>query len=215
MLNPQSLPDLAPDVVDAASGMRNGVKLCLTAHRADLRFRCRFESHLMPLGRSPGTRAPAYCLFSLPDSFPRPVDGPTGTLLPVHTPGTWISRPKRINNTCQNQATGALFFLSAQRHFIWDYNPGSTTSDILLSTYNWETLRADEGFIFVVIGLLRNQLVAEAALVELRDRAASLCLAVGDAIGRSCAPPQGGLGSESAPDPALARAVGGRLFRSG
>jgi hypothetical protein len=60
----------------------------------------------------------------------------------------------------------------------------------LLSTYNWETLRADEGFIFVVIGLLRNQLVAESGLAELRDQALSLCEALGEAIGRSCNPPQ-------------------------
>lgn len=63
-------------------------------------------------------------------------------------------------------------------------------TDILLSTYNWETLRTDEGFIFAVIGLLRNQLVAESGLVELRDRALSLCQALGEAIGRCCDPPQ-------------------------
>ena len=28
-----------------------------------------------------------------------------------------------------------------QRHVIWDYNPDATTSDILLSTYDWESLR--------------------------------------------------------------------------
>ena len=84
----------------------------------------------------------------------------------------------------------ASFWDAYQRHVIWDYNPDATTSDILLSTYNWETLRADEGFIFVVIGLLRNQLVAESGLAELRDRALSLCQALGEAIGRSCNPPQ-------------------------
>ena len=81
----------------------------------------------------------------------------------------------------------ASFWKAYQRHVTWDYNPDSTTSDILLSTYHWETLRADEGFIFSVIGQLRNQLVSERGLVELRDRALSLCEALGDAIGRTCA----------------------------
>jgi len=81
------------------------------------------------------------------------------------------------------------FFDAYKRHVIWDYNPHATTSDVLLSTYNWETLRADEGFIFEIIGLLRNQLVAEQALIELRDRAKSLCESLGDIVGRSCDPP--------------------------
>jgi hypothetical protein len=56
----------------------------------------------------------------------------------------------------------------------------------LLSTYDWETLRADEEFIFRIIGLLRNQLVAEESLVELRKKAKALCETLGDAIGRTC-----------------------------
>ena len=96
-----------------------------------------------------------------------------------------------FNQLLQGFGDGTASFWDAyQRHVIWDYNPDATTSDILLSTYNWETLRADEGFIFVVIGLLRNQLVAESGLAELRDRALSLCQALGEAIGRSCNPPQ-------------------------
>ena len=78
------------------------------------------------------------------------------------------------------------FFDAYQRHVIWDYNPEATTSDILLSTYDWETLRADEEFIFRIIGLLRNQLVAEESLVELRKKAKALCETLGDAIGRTC-----------------------------
>jgi hypothetical protein len=96
-----------------------------------------------------------------------------------------------FNQLLQGFGDGTASFWDAyQRHVIWDYNPDATTSDILLSTYNWETLRADEGFIFVVIGLLRNQLVAESGLAELRDQALSLCEALGEAIGRSCNPPQ-------------------------
>jgi hypothetical protein len=89
------------------------------------------------------------------------------------------------------------FFEAYQRHVIWDYNPDSKTTDILLSTYNWETLRADEGFIFQIIGLLRNQLVAEQALVDLRDKAMSLCENLGDIIGRSCGSPEMAIEPES------------------
>jgi hypothetical protein len=44
----------------------------------------------------------------------RPVGGVPGILLPVHTPGTCISRPIRISNTGWNQQTGALCFPSAR-----------------------------------------------------------------------------------------------------
>lgn len=78
------------------------------------------------------------------------------------------------------------FFDVYRRHVIWDYNPEATTSDILLSTYNWESLRSDEAFIFEIIGLLRNQLVAEQGLVELRNQAKSLCETLGDIVERLC-----------------------------
>lgn len=78
------------------------------------------------------------------------------------------------------------FFDAYQRHVIWDYNPESTTTDILLSTYNWESLRADEHFLFEIIGLLRNQLVAEEVLVQLQGQAQALCDALGEAVGRAC-----------------------------
>jgi hypothetical protein len=75
-----------------------------------------------------------------------------------------------------------------RQHVTWDYNPEATTSDILLSTYNWESLRSDETFIFEIIGLLRNQLVAEEGLIELRDQAKSLCESLGEIVGRPCSP---------------------------
>lgn len=59
---------------------------------------------------------------------------------------------------------------------------------LLLSTYDWGTLRADEEFMFIAIGLLRNQLVAEESLIELRDQALSLCETLGIAIGAECNP---------------------------
>jgi hypothetical protein len=78
------------------------------------------------------------------------------------------------------------FFDVYQRHVTWDYNPEATTTDILLSTYDWDSLRSDEAFIFAIIGLLRNQLVSERGLVELRDQAKSLCETLGDMVQRSC-----------------------------
>ncbi len=84
-------------------------------------------------------------------------------------------------------ADGAIrFYEIYQRHVIWDYNPEATTSDILLSTYNWESMRSDEAFIFEIIGILRNQLVDEQGLIELRDQAKSMCETLGDIVGRSC-----------------------------
>ena len=91
------------------------------------------------------------------------------------------------NQLIRGFADGANRFQEAYKeHVIWDYNPESTTSDILLSTYNWKSLRSDESFIFEIIGLLRNQLVAEQGLIELRDQAMSLCETLGEIVGRSC-----------------------------
>lgn len=91
------------------------------------------------------------------------------------------------NRLLQGFADGTDRFQEVYKeHVIWEYNPESTTSDILLSTYNWSSLRSDESFVFEIIGLLRNQLVAEQGLIELRDQAASLCEILGDVVGRSC-----------------------------
>lgn len=81
------------------------------------------------------------------------------------------------------------FFNVYQRHVVWNYNPDSSTSDILLSTFNWESLRADEEFIFLVIGLLRNQLVAEEGLLSVRNQALSLCKTLGERVGQTCEEP--------------------------
>ena len=87
----------------------------------------------------------------------------------------------------QGFSDGANRFQEVYRkHITWDYNPEATTPDILLSTYNWKSLRSDESFIFEIIGLLRNQLVAEQALTGLRDQAKSLCETLGNIVGRSC-----------------------------
>ena len=78
------------------------------------------------------------------------------------------------------------FWQSYQRNITWDYNPQSTTSDILISTYNWGELRRDEAFKFAAIGLLRNQLVAELALIDLQRRAISVCQNLGQELGKEC-----------------------------
>jgi len=95
-----------------------------------------------------------------------------------------VSRHNRLQEVFARDSD--RFFDTYQRHVIWDFNPEATTSDILLSTYDWETMRADEEFIFRIIGLLRNQLVAEESLVELRDRVKALCETLGHATGRAC-----------------------------
>lgn len=95
-----------------------------------------------------------------------------------------VSRHNRLQEVFAGDSD--RFFDTYRRHVIWDFNPEATTSDILLSTYNWETMRADEEFIFRIIGLLRNQLVAEESLVELRDRVRALCETLGNTTGRTC-----------------------------
>jgi hypothetical protein len=78
------------------------------------------------------------------------------------------------------------FWSAYKRHVTWDYNPESETSDILLSSYDWKTLREDEEFILEAIGKLRNQLVIEDALHHLREDAVEMCRAIASALGRDC-----------------------------
>ncbi len=52
------------------------------------------EAHLTHLGSSSGAITAAHRVFSLSDSFPRPVGGQPANLLPVNTQGSWIARPK-------------------------------------------------------------------------------------------------------------------------
>ena len=94
------------------------------------------------------------------------------------------------NQLRRSFADGNDFTKAYKQHVLWSYNPESTTSDILLSTFDWKSLRSDPLFKFEVIGLLRNQLVAEQGLVELRDQAHSLCETLGDMIGQTCSSPQ-------------------------
>jgi len=84
------------------------------------------------------------------------------------------------------------FAVAYQRNVTWAYNPEATTSDILLSSYDWTSLRSDEAFIFEIIGLLRNQLVAEEGLLTLRDQAKSLCETLGARVARPCELPATG-----------------------
>ena len=78
------------------------------------------------------------------------------------------------------------YFLGYREHVTWNYNPEATTTDILLSTYDWDSLRSDEAFILDIIGLLRNHLVMEDGLTTLRDQASALCDSLGARVGRTC-----------------------------
>lgn len=78
------------------------------------------------------------------------------------------------------------FHESHRRHVTWRYNAESKTSDIGLSTYDWDSLRADEEFKTILIGYLRNHLVLEEGVIDLEQDAKAMCDALGDAIGRSC-----------------------------
>lgn len=94
------------------------------------------------------------------------------------------------NQLRQGFSDGSVrFFDSYKRHVTWNYNPDATTSDILLSTYSWDSLRADKSFILEIIGQLRNQLVAEQGLMDLRDQALALCETLGDIVDQSCSTP--------------------------
>lgn len=78
------------------------------------------------------------------------------------------------------------FWTFYRRNIRWRYNPASESSDILLSTYDWDKLRGDDDFKFSLIGLLRNQLVSEQALIGLQINAKVVCDAIGRAIARPC-----------------------------
>jgi hypothetical protein len=95
-----------------------------------------------------------------------------------------VARYNQLQNSFGSDSRD--YFDVYRRHVIWSFNPEATTSDILLSTFDWASLRDDEEFIFRSIGLLRNQLVAEEGLVALRDQAQALCASLGEAIGRAC-----------------------------
>lgn len=84
-------------------------------------------------------------------------------------------------------AAGSDTFWEAYRdHVIWRYNPDATDSDILLSTYDWESMRADRQFISIAIGYLRNQVVSEDSLRDLQTSASELCETLGRVVERSC-----------------------------
>ncbi len=78
------------------------------------------------------------------------------------------------------------FWNGYRRHVIWRYNPEATDSDILLSTYDWESLRSDREFITIAIGQLRNQIVAENFLNEILTESRSACDLIAAAIGELC-----------------------------
>lgn len=80
------------------------------------------------------------------------------------------------------------FWAAYQRNVSWAYNAKSETTDILISSYDWQGLRSDDQFKFAAIGLLRNQLVADQGLRELQEMVVSTCAAIGNEIGKTCDP---------------------------
>ena len=82
--------------------------------------------------------------------------------------------------------SGDLFWPAYRRNVVWRYNPEATGTDILLSTYDWNSIRQDRDFITIAIGALRNQVVAETMLLELRDEAKSMCDALAGELGQEC-----------------------------
>lgn len=102
-------------------------------------------------------------------------------LAEFHTGLEWLNR---IRDGFR-EGTGP-FWESYQRSITWAYNAESTTSDILISTYDWDRLRADDAFKFAAIGLLRNQLVTELGLIDLQKLAESSCQHLAEEIGKSC-----------------------------
>ena len=79
-----------------------------------------------------------------------------------------------------------LFWPAYREHVVWRYNSESETSDILISSFNWDSMRQDRQFIMIAIGALRNQLVIQQSLVSLSDQSRSVCRAVADLIGQRC-----------------------------
>lgn len=103
-------------------------------------------------------------------------------LAKFHTGLDWLNTMR-----AQFAAGTDTFWVAYQRNVKWAYNPESNTTDILVSTYDWDGLRSDDQFKFAAIGLLRNQLVANRGLMELQEWAASTCVAIGEEIGQACA----------------------------
>lgn len=79
------------------------------------------------------------------------------------------------------------FWVQYRQHIYWRHNPESTTSDIILSTYDWESLRQDKEFITISLGLMRNHLVAESFLIDINDQARTMCEELAAAVGKPCA----------------------------
>lgn len=102
-------------------------------------------------------------------------------LAEFHTGLEWLNRIRDGFRQGTDQ-----FWVSYQRNITWAYNSEATTSDILISTFDWGRLRADDEFKFAAIGLLRNQLVTELGLIDLQKLARSSCQILAKEINRDC-----------------------------
>ena len=93
-----------------------------------------------------------------------------------------------VHNTLQTDFSRSSdeYWTAFRRNVIWRYNPEEPRGDIVLSTFNWQAMREDEDFIFQLIGMLRNQLVATRAINGLQAQAKAMCDALGIAVGSTC-----------------------------
>jgi hypothetical protein len=77
-------------------------------------------------------------------------------------------------------------------HVSYAYNPESETTDIILSTYNWDSLRQDRTFVSRIIAALRGQLVTQAMRADLLRQASQVCDAIAAELRTACRPPDAG-----------------------
>lgn len=75
------------------------------------------------------------------------------------------------------------------RHVSYAYNPAAETSDVILSTYDWDGIRADPGFVSRLIGALRNQLAVQEMRLDLLRMAEQMCAAIASELDTTCQPP--------------------------
>ena len=78
------------------------------------------------------------------------------------------------------------FFARYLKHVTYDYNPESKTSDVVLSTYDWESIQNDSVFVSMLVGELRNQLNIQESRQALRDSAAKICAAIAAEVESEC-----------------------------
>ena len=78
------------------------------------------------------------------------------------------------------------FFDRYLQHVTYDYNPESKTPDVILSTYDWDSLRADKVFVSMLVGELRNQLNVQITIRDQHDTAMEICQVIAAELDTEC-----------------------------